>query len=381
MRVRFAGTTLVGLALLAISMSWAGGSAAVHVQPSSEHDVQPPDVLFPVDGAERMSDDPVDPLDLELIFELGQLDGDLAFGEIVDLAVSRDSLLAVADRFGCAVRVFRFPSGEPVSELGGCGDGPGEFRRVVSIAFKADTLLVYDFGRSRLFRMDPVQGEELGSEMSPLPYTEAPYSHLDARDDLILYQPSWYRTTRRTLLLSRYDSGETWEGLVDSEISLTNRDVSMTRSAPACLFRTDGRALAANPWALQAVVLDDRLDPLFDHVDQTSWVGPREEREGHWTPGFVVPSVACGDSLAMVRYRDSERLPDHRWRVQRGLVLIVSSSGEIVQREAVADTAWPHPSAMVPAAATDDVFFLYQNAWGPHPMVRGYRVQGWQRGS
>lgn len=372
---RAIGVAVVGLVALAWIMGIAEGS-------SESHSAGPPQpgLHFLAEGAQPMTGPLAEALDLELVFELGSLDGNVAFGEIVDLAVSRDSLVAVADRFGCTIRVFAFPSAEPISELGGCGDGPGEFRQVVSVAFKGDTLLVSDFGRARIVRMDARRGEEFSAELPPFPRIEAPVMLLDASHDAVLYVPDWLRTPREELLVVHTDAGQTHEGLTDTEISLTNRELSMTRRTEACHLKGDSRVVVANRWAPQAVILDRELQPLFNHVDERPWVGPREEGgPGHWVPGFVRPRIACADSLAFIRYRTNERVGEHGWRVGLGLVLVVSSSGEIVQREVVADTAWPHPTAMAPAAGMGDVIFLFQNAWGPYPMVRGYRVhQGGQ---
>lgn len=333
-----------------------------------------PDLYHPDGGARPMTGDP-GPWNSDLVFELGSMEGPDAFGQIVDVAVSMDSLVAVADRFGCAIRIYHFPSGEEVSELGGCGDGPGEFRQVVSIAFKGDTLLVSDFGRARIVRMDPRTGTELSAAPPPLPRMEAPIVTFDALPGRILYAPAWFRSSRRELLVAQSDDGGEWFGLTDTQISLENLDQSLMRRGEACLLGDGGRVLAVNQWALQVMLLDSDLTPRFSHRDPLPWFGPREEGgSGHWLPGFLAPRVACSESFGVVRYRSNQVSESGGARVERGLLLVVSSTGEILQREVVADTTWPHPSALTPVSALGDVFFLYQNGFGPHPSVQGHRI-------
>jgi hypothetical protein len=332
------------------------------------------DLYHPDEGAQPMFGDP-GPWTADLVFELGSIDGTEAFGQIVDVAVSADSLIAVADRFGCTVRVFHFPSGDEVSVLGGCGDGPGEFRQVVSIAFKADTLLVSDFRRARIVRMDPRTGAELGATPPPVPSTEAATVVLDAAADRILYVPAWLRSARKELLLAQSDDGGERAGLTDTQISLENRDQSLMRRGEACLLGDDGLVLVANRWALQAIILDRDLMPRFSHRDDRPWVGPREEGgRGHWLPGFLTPEVACSESFGVVRYRVNEITDDRAMRVERGLLLVVSDRGEILQREVVGATAWPHFAALTPVAGLGDVIFSYQNGFGPYPSVQGHRI-------
>jgi hypothetical protein len=83
------------------------------------------------------------------------LDADSPFGVIIDATLMGDSLIVVADRVGCAIHILdiRAPDAPPRS-IGGCGDGPGEFRRVISVAFDGEALLVADAGHGRLHRLD-----------------------------------------------------------------------------------------------------------------------------------------------------------------------------------------------------------------------------------
>jgi len=334
-------------------------------------------ILLSVAGADQMTPAPAQ-LALQPIFEIGSLQGEDALGIIEDVAISSDSVLAVTDRMGCRILLFDYPSGTPRSELGRCGEGPGEFLRPGPVAFKGDTLVVYDLGRRKLIRLD-LHGNELRSQ-TPLPnYTAALYWRIDARPSHMLLTPAWMpRGGEPEMLVLANDRGDTLMGLRDTKISLTNRE-NISRSAEACLLQRGDAVAVANKWAVQAALLDEELDPIYQHHDTVAWFGPRPaSREGGWTTGFYPPAVACSDTLALWQYRKN----DFTWedgdivdrRVEKGILLVATASGKLVYRETVADTTWPHVSSMIPVAALGDVFFFFQNNWGPFPMVRGYRV-------
>jgi len=315
---------------------------------------------------------------LELVFEIGSLEGDDAFGIIGDLAVSDDSLLAVADEPSCRILLFDFPSGELRSKVGGCGEGPGEFVQVGPVTFKADTLVVYDFRKRRLIRLD-LDGNEIRSDIVFPDEAEAFVWLVDARPERTLLMPTWLpRRGREEMLFLSDDRNRTVRGLRDARISYTNQE-NASRSAVACLLRRSDAVAVANKWAVQAAILDGELEPRFEYADDIAWFGPwASSQQGGWTPGFFPPAVACGDTLALWRYRKNE----FTWeggdvvdrRVEKGILFAATASGELIHREVVADTTWPHVASMEPAAGLGDVFFFYQNNWGSYPTVRAYRL-------
>lgn len=77
---------------------------------------------------------------------LGSLDGPGALSRIHSLTVSPDgALLFVAQPLDHTIRVFDAASGEPLRQTGRHGEGPGEFRMVDAIGWRADTLYATDF--------------------------------------------------------------------------------------------------------------------------------------------------------------------------------------------------------------------------------------------
>lgn len=58
-----------------------------------------------------------------------------------------------------------------------------------------------------------------------------------------------------------------------------------------------------------------------------------------------------------------------------GPLLVVSATADILQRDVVTDTAWPHPTAVAPAAGLAAAIFFFPNSWGPYPSLRGDGVR------
>lgn len=100
-----------------------------------------------------------DEVRLEMVRQYGDQDEGLVFGRIVGLTVSATGTLAVLDQYGWQIWIVDTETGEGKA-IGGCEDGPGEFRRAFSASFSGDTLLVWDFGRASLVRLT-LEGEEI----------------------------------------------------------------------------------------------------------------------------------------------------------------------------------------------------------------------------
>lgn len=99
----------------------------------------------------------------EAAVRIGQLSGDDAyhFVEIGDAARLRDGGLLVADAGAGHVRRYD-EDGRFVAELGGPGNGPGEFSRPVQIVVTDTTISIWDEAHWRLERFD-LAGAHLGS--------------------------------------------------------------------------------------------------------------------------------------------------------------------------------------------------------------------------
>jgi hypothetical protein len=77
---------------------------------------------------------------------IGSVDGPRALSRVQSLTVSSDgAALFVAQPLEHTIRVFDAVSGQPVRQIGRHGEGPGEFRMVEYIGWKADTLYATDF--------------------------------------------------------------------------------------------------------------------------------------------------------------------------------------------------------------------------------------------
>ena len=82
---------------------------------------------------------------------LGSMDGDDSFGFIVDVALSPAGALAVS-QWGL-FEVWMFDPRGRKQVVGRSGDGPGEFGFVSDVAWRGDTLVVVEGGRSRVSLM------------------------------------------------------------------------------------------------------------------------------------------------------------------------------------------------------------------------------------
>ena len=85
-----------------------------------------------------------------------------AFGDVVDVVVAGDGSIWVSDRQALAVQVFE-PDGTHRMSVGGGGDGPGEFRRVVLVGSTGDSVAIQD-GVSYHLNWFGLDGEWRGSE-------------------------------------------------------------------------------------------------------------------------------------------------------------------------------------------------------------------------
>jgi hypothetical protein len=74
---------------------------------------------------------------------IGAMDGAYALTEPGVTTVARNGVLAVSQPMESLVRLFR-PDGSAVGIIGRRGDGPGEFRAIVNMGFRGDSLWVTD---------------------------------------------------------------------------------------------------------------------------------------------------------------------------------------------------------------------------------------------
>jgi len=113
-------------------------------------------LFFPVLSSASESDVPrtmnsdgpslgVESMELTELWRVGGEDGDLIFGRITDVIRHPDGHIYVLDNQLCEVTVIS-PDGEYVRTLGREGDGPGELRQPMALAFLSDDVLAVGMG-------------------------------------------------------------------------------------------------------------------------------------------------------------------------------------------------------------------------------------------
>lgn len=105
-------------------------------------------------------------------YRLGSISGPIIFNGISGVTVSPDrQLLYVAQRQEGGIRVFDAESGKFIKTIGRAGEGPGEFRYLTSIGWRADTLYATDFLLDRVVLFSPngdhVRTSRSGSTFQP----------------------------------------------------------------------------------------------------------------------------------------------------------------------------------------------------------------------
>ncbi|MGD2045316.1 MAG: hypothetical protein PVJ80_10340 [Gemmatimonadota bacterium] len=87
------------------------------------------------------------------------------FGRVSSVTTGPDSTVWVADRYASLIKAFR-PDGSLRLQIGGEGQGPGEFSSVTSLAWVGRRLLALDLGNGRVAELAP-DGTWLGSRPAP----------------------------------------------------------------------------------------------------------------------------------------------------------------------------------------------------------------------
>lgn len=310
----------------------------------------------------------------EVAFEIGGPDG--PFGRIVDLAVSHDSTLAVADLFGCIVHLVSLSTGQIEAQVGGCGGGPGELGEINNVTFLGDTLVVSDSWNSQLVLLSR-DGREL--DRRPLPSEVPSVADIDASGSDLFIAPWVPGGTLERDLVVRLRGEDVLKGLPDSDFSVQNLDRSLARWTALCAFRNGSGVVAVNAWTPEIVVLDRDLQPQFTHRQVVEGIEPvslveEGQPEGAWSPpgkGYV----ACGDSVAFVAHRRTDLSRGRADpRVRFAYIAVVESGGSVATIETEPGATWPDPATLTPAAGQGNMIYAYSNDWSPYPLVRGYRI-------
>jgi hypothetical protein len=322
---------------------------------------------------------------LELLAEYGDQDHGLVFGHITDLAVSETGVLAVLDRIDCRVWILDTETRETRS-LGGCGDGPGEFRIPRVAAFTGDTLVVFDSGRNSLQKIT-LEGDEIDRLPLPLATVGAfAVSDLYVGDGgsivagLDLLPPGLDSEHLQIAVFEGTGGAVIHRGLVAPPVARATRR-SAVREGSLCggVMKDGVEFLAAvNTWGPQLTVLRrSDFHSLLSARVPVLWAQAMEDPPGSgaWVNFGPVPGIACGERHIVVGYRSQSYEGGRVSEVLRSvLVAIDLEEGSLT---IFGGDQPPEPGSilfMTPAAALEDRFFFFTNAFFGHPTVREYRI-------
>jgi len=325
-------------------------------------------------------------LQLEFVREYGDRDEGLVFGNIVDLAVSESGTLAVLDQYGCQIWIIDEDTGESRT-VGGCGDGPGEFRDPLVATFSGDTLLVWDYGRASMVKLD-LEGEEIErSSLNPLEIDAGNILELHVGGDgsilagLYLFPNGISREHRELAVFDHFGGAVERRGLVAPPLAQTTPR-NMLRSVAFCVGTNNRReevVLALNHWGPQAVLLRrTNLEVLRSVRIPLDWVRSEEHSllPGHWGHMTPMPKVACGDRFAVAGYRDQGVGPDEELTVSSAALVLLDLWEDTMT--VLGGDGPPDPGSvlfMTPGDAIGDRFFFMTNTFFDHPVIREYRIK------
>jgi hypothetical protein len=337
------------------------------------------DVPYPSQAERR-----IEQVHMELVAEYGDRDSGLVFGRILTLAVSGAGHLAVYDRDECRIwLVDRVRGGHEV--LGGCGDGPGEFRYVTALAFSGDTILAFDTDRRALvrLRMDGTEISRTDLGLEKIGAKEivsiSPQFGMGMALGLKLYPNGMTQEDTQLVLSNSAGDSLNSRGLLAPPIARgTPRQI--VRSVSSCTGDSEDTGhvwVVANHWGPQVVTLGmEDFEPLASVRMPVEWAVAHEHSliEGHWGPMISEPGLACGSDLFLVTYRDQRKVSGET--VVSGAALFAMDYAGNILYEMRADHAPDAGSVLflTPGAASGDRFFLFSNNFLEFPTIREYRV-------
>lgn len=336
------------------------------------------DLLLP--GLGRVSAEaPVDDSTwvLRYVSEYGSGDGPIAFGLPIAATALSDGSLAVADLFECSVSIIARPAGELQSRIGGCGDGPGEFRQIRTITSVADSLVVYDQGTNAIVVLDLMGQEVRRIRSHPSETSVTAISHLEILDDSTfivateaVFDAAVLEMDRRTGEFGR----RLWEA---PTIARRAGPSGFIRHLAACVGRTGESAMVVgmNEWALEGVGRDAASGEERFHFLTWPLVPPRTNSNGTWVPGLTSADVRCGSSGALFRVTTpgppAELVGNvTSWRAGEVILEARDYDGELLMRRTLRDSS-SLARASLGAFRGDTVFLLAQSI-RPWPVVAEY---------
>lgn len=323
----------------------------------------------------------LDEADLVLVHEIGSLEGPTAFGAIRSAAIDRnDSIIAVADNLDCGIAFVPTRTLQISHRVGGCGDGPEEFREPGAIAFVGDSLLVHDVTRRAFAMISPSGGPFRWFRSDVLEANSSGVSQISSYSDTTVLVSRYLPSPRRTLgspgLLAEValDDGRIVnEFLEDSPISLGNPNPTQGRRARACAMSDDGQPViaVANQWMGQIALLHQAgVRASWDITP--GWYQPQPHLADSRTMRPPVPGahIACTDEFAVASYRvgGTEGIEHSR-------IAIVDVTGKVLRVRELDRPAWPDPGLPAIVAGGSSFVVGLTNRHAEFPQLAIYRIE------
>lgn len=242
---------------------------------------------------------------LEYVQSIGDEGGPLSFSQIGAVAVSENGMMAVLDRHPCQVVLYSLTEEAFVRRIGGCGDGPGEFRRPSAVILVGDTIIIYDPAAGRVQYLT-LAGEELRrAEFTDVGHRVADVALLD--DSLLVlaltappaqFAPAWMGDDQPLLEVVRRDGWEPVSDAVQLPLVAVRNQFNLGTFVGLCTAKVEQRSLVAvsNPWAFEGATMEGpALSPRNHFLTRVPWSTPRPYAavEGSVRPGAVAADVVC----------------------------------------------------------------------------------------
>lgn len=323
-------------------------------------------------------------LTVQLLRRFGTDSGPLAFGGIGPIAVNGRGQLAIADDGSCQVAIVGLESGHLLRRVGRCGSGPGEFRRLGSIDFYGDTLVLFDRTNRAIIWMDNT-GREI-RRLRPNIYDASGVGLVDRVEQIddttlvaslaLIPGPPPGPEAGLIAVVDARTGATRARGVRDVPGSIGLRG-DLLRSAEMCVAGAgaSARVAVANPWAFEGLVVDPgpliATSHFLTELDQTGSFHGTDRFGNDYVAPSSLASLACtSDRLllqhALRRRRGNRPEPDGAYlelRDREGQVL-----GSL--RIAAGDTL----GMGRPAAGDGERFYYRYNPRDAVPQVMEYRV-------
>lgn len=334
-------------------------------------------------ACQTYDDVPSSEFELVQMRRIGALDGPEAFGLIGALAAHPNGTLAVYDRASCEIVLVDIDALSIVRRIGGCGEGPGEFGFVYSLALTGDSIfafdrhvhgvkvLDYDGNEGRILRLGHLR--ELGVRRPGL------LGILDDTTWVVRLYMNWshgmppggavlnnnliaHIDARSGSLLSSYHR--------DDELSIGNR-LGAVRNVVACMSATPpGGVGAYSHFTFEgAMYARGETTATAEFRLGIDWASPTPMGPSAWLwpEGYFYAS--CSDEFAVFSFQSV--LPGTS-RVKRGYLEIRDFRGDVKLTRELS----PADSALFgQIAAVGDRIYVASNSVFEHPMIHEFELR------